>query len=305
MRRSRLTSQQPATSNQHMKEITVISGKGGTGKTSITAALASVYPNAVFCDCDVDAADLHLIFNPEKEETHVFEGAWVAEIDANKCTNCGICEANCRFEAISLHPKNNSHSIDPFKCEGCRLCERLCPEEAITSERSKNNFWYISNSRFGKLVHASMGPGEENSGKLVSQVRKVARDIAKKTEADLIINDGPPGIGCAAISSITGCDEVILVIEPSKSGIHDIKRVIELTNSFNIPARAIINKSDLNINISSELESYLKSSNINVIAKLPYSSEFTQAQTLGLNIIEHAPSSSISQTLKSINPVNQ
>jgi len=286
-----------------MKEITIISGKGGTGKTSITAALASVYSNAVFCDCDVDAADLHLIFNPEKEETHIFEGAWVAEIDPGNCTNCGICADNCRFDAIEN--ANGSYAIDPFKCEGCRLCERICPEKAISSTRSKNNFWYISNSRFGKLVHAHMGPGEENSGKLVSQVRKVARGIAKETEADFIINDGPPGIGCAAISSITGCDEVILVIEPSKSGIHDIKRVIELTNSFNIPAKAIINKSDLNTGISSELESYLKSINIDVIAKLPYSSEFTQAQTAGLNIIEHAPSSSISQTLKSIKPTNQ
>ena len=221
-----------------MKEITILGGKGGTGKTSITAALASVMSNAIFCDNDVDAADLHLLFDPKIIETHTFMGAYEATIDTEMCTACGICVEHCRFDAI--HPSGDVFQVNHFQCEGCRLCERVCPVNAITSEQSTRNKWFVSNTRFGKLVHAQMFPGEENSGKLVAEIRGKAREIAKADKLDWIINDGPPGVGCTAISSITGTDHVLLVIESTLSGLHDAKRVAELVRGFKIPLSAII-----------------------------------------------------------------
>ncbi len=233
-----------------MQELTILSGKGGTGKTSITAALASLALNAVICDSDVDAADLHLILQPKILQKEVFEGNYIAEINPELCHNCGICMEECRFDAIHLN-QQDEYYINPLQCEGCRLCERLCPENAIKSIKSRNNFWMISDTRYGKMVHAHMGAGEENSGKLVTQVRKLARDIAKAENNDLIINDGPPGIGCPVISSLSGTQMVLLVIEPSKSGLHDIKRLIQLVSDFKIPMKAIINKYDIQLEISS------------------------------------------------------
>ncbi len=281
-----------------MKEITILSGKGGTGKTSITAALASIAKNTVFCDNDVDAADLHLILHPEIKEKHIYEGAWVAEINEEQCNNCGICFTHCRFDAI--HDINSQYTINPLQCEGCRLCERVCPSNAIISERSLNNTWYVSDTRFGKMVHATMGPGEENSGKLVSEIRRKAREIASKTNADFILNDGPPGIGCTAISSITGTNSVLLVIEPTLSGLHDIKRLIELVRTFKIPMNAIINKSDINTEVTKKIEEYLKNNVIRLLAKIPFNETFVDAMIKGQSIIEYAPDSEISQALKYI-----
>jgi MinD superfamily P-loop ATPase len=275
-----------------MKEITILSGKGGTGKTSITAALAAVSENALFCDNDVDAANLHLVLDPEVVETHVFEGAWQARIDPERCTGCGICAEHCRFDAIRKEA-GGLMVVNTFKCEGCRLCERVCPEGAIQSERSRNNHWFVSRSRFGTLVHARMGPGEENSGKLVTQLRRRSREIARETAANWIINDGPPGIGCAAISSVTGADAVILVTEPSRSGFHDLQRVVSLVRSFNIPAYAIINKYDIHPGLTDEIAAYLSRENIRTIARIPFSEIFTQAMVGGLSVIEYAPQSEI------------
>lgn len=280
-----------------MKEITILSGKGGTGKTSITAAIGSLTTNAVFCDNDVDAANLHLIFQPEIKETSIFPGAYVAKINSELCTQCGICQEYCRFDAIDTL-KSGVYQIDQYKCEGCRLCERICPAEAITSERSTANFIYISNSRFGKFVHASMGAGEENSGKLVSNLRMRARQIAKENQSSWIINDGPPGIGCAAISSLTGADLALIVTEPTKSGMHDLKRVVELIHSFAIPAYAIINKYNLNSAISSQIEEFLNKNSIETIAKIPFSEEIVHAMIAGKNIIEFNPLSAISLQIR-------
>ena len=279
-----------------MKEITVLSGKGGTGKTSITAALASVAQNVVFCDNDVDAADLHLLLQPEIKEKHAFLSAWIATINEEKCTSCGICKDHCRFEAIHLKV-NSKFQINPYQCEGCRLCERICPVQAITSEQSSNNYWYVSNTRLGKLVHAKMGPGEENSGKLVMQVRKRAKEIAKEVNARNIINDGPPGIGCTAISSITGTNIVLMVIEPTKSGLHDMQRLVELIRSFNITVFALINKCDINDQVSGEIETYLKKHNIPLAAKIPFDEAMVEAMLVGKTIVEYLPDSEISKTI--------
>jgi MinD superfamily P-loop ATPase len=282
-----------------MKEITILSGKGGTGKTSITAAIASVAENAVFCDNEGDAADLQLIFDPEIKETHTFFSGYKATIHDDACTRCGICYDHCRFDAIHYKEFGGLY-VNHFQCEGCRLCERVCPVNAITSERNSNNFWYVSDTRFGKLVHAKMGPGEENSGKLVSEIRGQAKSIAKQAGNDYVINDGPPGIGCAAISSVTGTNAVLLVIEPTNSGFHDIKRVIELIESFSIPSFAVVNKFDINPEVTAGIEIFLKDKNIPLLAKLPFDKKMVEAMVEGKTIVEYAPSSEISKKIKEV-----
>jgi MinD superfamily P-loop ATPase len=282
-----------------MKEITILSGKGGAGKTSVTAAIASVAENAVFCDNDVDAADLHLIFNPEVKETHTFYGAWVASVDEDICTNCGICKSHCHFDAIHYKEEGGLY-INPFQCEGCRLCERVCPVMAIISDRSENNFWYVSDSRFGPFVHAKMGPGEENSGKLVTEVRRKAKEIAKEQGAGFVINDGPPGIGCSAISSVTGTNAVLLVVEPTRSGLHDAGRLVDLVNSFSIPLFALINKDDINPEVSGEIEDFLIRKNIPLLGRWSFDTNIVESMIDKKSIVEYAPQS---ETAKSINLV--
>lgn len=270
-----------------MKEITILSGKGGTGKTSITAAIGSIASSVVFCDNDVDAADLHLIMKPAIREEHTYIGAWTASIDQSSCIDCGICTDHCRFDAI--HPDSHGKlEINPFKCEGCRLCERLCPVQAISSLQSTNNNWYVSDTRFGTLVHAKMGPGEENSGKLVSVVRKRARELAVEGNARYLINDGPPGIGCAAISSLTGTDLVIMVIESTISGFHDAGRLYELIQSFSIPTYALINKFDINPVSTAEIEEFLKEKSIPLIGKIPFDRNMVNAMVKGKTIVEYS-----------------
>lgn len=281
-----------------MKEITVISGKGGTGKTTITAALASLAKSVVFCDNDVDAADLHLILHPKTYEEHNFEGARVASINEEECTNCGICFDHCHFDAIKI--TDGQHHINPFQCEGCRLCERVCPVGAITSKLSMNNYWYVSDTRYGKMVHAKMGPGEENSGKLVAKVRERSKEIATEEHLDYIINDGPPGIGCTVISSITGTDQILMVIEATKSGLHDAKRIIELARSFDIPILALINKYDLDESLTNEISDYLKIENIQLLAKIPFDREIVESMVHGQTIVEYAPESETSKLLEKV-----
>lgn len=282
-----------------MKEITILSGKGGAGKTTVVAALASLAPKTVFCDNDVDAADLHLIFNPDIQETHNFDSGTLASINPEICTQCGLCEEACRFSAIYKN-KENVLVVNPFKCEGCRLCERICPAKAINSQQNFNNKWFVSQTRFGFLIHAKMGAGEENSGKLVSKIRERAKEIAVETNANFIINDGPPGIGCTAISSITGTDAVLLVIEPTISGLHDAKRLVTLVNTFEIPLFAIINKFDINEDFTIQVKLYLKENGIPLIGKIPFTTSVVESMIQSKTVVEYAPNETISKELRHI-----
>lgn len=279
-----------------MKEITILSGKGGAGKTSVAAALASVVKNAVFCDNDVDAADLHLIFNPEIKESYTFNSGSKAVINPDNCTNCGLCADYCRFDAIQINSSGH-YEINHFQCEGCRLCERVCPTESITMIENNNNFWYVSETRFGTLVHAKMGPGEENSGKLVTEVRRKAKEIAKEINADFILNDGPPGIGCAAIASVSGTNAVLLVTEPTLSGLHDAKRLVELVESFQIPVFAVINKFDINPEITNKVENYLTEKQIPLVGKIPFDTKMVESMVEEKTIVEFAPNEKISKEI--------
>ncbi len=282
-----------------MDEITILSGKGGTGKTTLTAALTSIAENAVFCDNDVDAANLHLILQPKVKEEHSFDSGWVVSINEEKCTGCGICQDYCRFNAIHYNEKEKIE-INPFQCEGCRLCERVCPLQAITSIKNKNNYWYVSDTRFGPFVHAKMGPGEENSGKLVTQVRKKAAEIARNTNAKFIINDGPPGIGCPVIASLANTNKVIMVIEPTLSGLHDAQRLVDLVRMFNIQIYAVINKYDINEKVTRKIEKYLLDNTISIIGKIPFHNDLVKAMIYKKTIVEYNPESEITEVMRSI-----
>lgn len=281
-----------------IQEITILSGKGGTGKTSITAALAALAEKTVFTDCDVDAADLHLLLNPQVNEENTFDSGSKAVIDPDKCIACGICMDNCRFDAI--HHTASKYAVDPYKCEGCKLCQRLCPVKAINMVTNFNNFWYVSETRFGPMIHAHMGPGEENSGKLVSVVRNKAKEIAREKDFDFILNDGPPGIGCPVIASLTGVQKVLLVVEASKTGLHDIKRLSELTKKFGIETFALINKQDLNFEMTKKAEELLLELGVPLLGKLNFDDRFVKAMIEEKTIVEFAPNSEITNTLKQI-----
>lgn len=282
-----------------MIEITVLSGKGGTGKTSVTSALGYLAENAVLCDNDVDAADLFIILDPEVKEEHRFESGHFVEIDSKKCTACGVCKKLCRFDAIS-YKDGGGLEINPNRCEGCLLCLRQCPAQAISYKAKDNNFWFVSDTRMGTMVHAKMGAGEENSGRLVSRIRKRAKEIANEQNADFIINDGPPGIGCPVIASLSGTNKTLLVIEPTKSGLHDAQRLIELINKFNIPAYALINKYDINEEVTNEVEQYLAENNIELLAKLPFDKQMVRAMVNRKTITEYDSENIISQELKKV-----
>ena len=279
-------------------EIAVISGKGGTGKSSISAALACIPGKVVLADCDVDAANMHILFQPDVAVEEEFIGSQLAVIDHDKCSNCGLCIDYCRFDAISF--KNSMVEISETSCDGCKLCSRICPMNAISIIDNNKSRLYTGSFRHGKMVYGRLAPGEENSGKLVNMVRDRAKEIAKENNIDTIIIDGPPGIGCPVISTITGADQVLIVTEPSLSGLHDLERTIDLTTKFELKTRVLINKSDLNSEISDRIEEYCKSKDIEVAAKLPFNKEVVNAMVNCKSIIEHSPNSETSKPKKQI-----
>jgi MinD superfamily P-loop ATPase len=269
-----------------MKEIVVISGKGGTGKTSVTASFAYLGgQDVIVADCDVDAADMHLLMQPDFRQSEDFYSGQLAVIDSERCTNCGACAEVCRFDAIP--EVDGNYTIDALNCEGCGYCPRVCPEEAIKMEDRNVGKWYVSTIKTGStMVHARLGIGAENSGKLVAKVKNEAKALAEKNGKKYIIVDGSPGVGCPVVSSLSGAHFVILVTEPTVSGLHDLKRVHELVKKFSIPAGCIINKADLNPQIAEQIVTYLNHEKIVHLSNLPYDETFTEAMVNGQTIIE-------------------
>lgn len=281
-----------------MKQITIVSGKGGTGKTSITSAFASIAQNKILVDCDVDAADLFLTTQPTILKSHVYSGGKVAVIDEQICTNCGICMDLCRFDAISL--QNDQTTISEFSCDGCRLCKIACPVEAIKMVENLESRWYESETRFGPMIHAKLGIGEDNSGKLVTQIRDIATKTAKEQSLNTVLIDGPPGIGCPVISTLTGVDIALMVTEPTLSGMHDLHRLIELAKGFKLKSYVLINKFDLNSDMSDEIDALCEKEHIEVLAKVPFNRDFVDAMVNQQSVIEYAPKSELSQMLKEV-----
>lgn len=274
-----------------MKEIVVISGKGGTGKTSIAAAFATlVSTQGVIADCDVDAADMHLLLKPHVEHTEDFysgEGAW---IDPLECRNCGGCADVCRFDAIDF--KVGHYIINPIACEGCGYCARVCRPKAISMSPKVAGEWYQSLTKNGALmVHAKLGVGAENSGKLVAKVKKEAKVLAVREEKAWIIVDGSPGIGCPVVSSLSGAHFVVLVTEPTPSGLHDLERVHAVVKRFGIPSGCIINKADLNEQMGMHIRSFLEKENIELLATIDFNPSFTKAMVKEQTILEYEDSS--------------
>jgi MinD superfamily P-loop ATPase len=269
-----------------MRELVIISGKGGTGKTSITASFATLAKNAVLADCDVDAADLHLILNPEIRERHDFYSGHEAVIREADCAGCGLCNDLCRFDAVKK--SGDKFQIEPSSCEGCGVCVEFCPVKAIDFPNRLCGEWFISNTRFGPMVHARLGIGAENSGKLVSTVRQQARQFATAVQADWILVDGPPGTGCPVIASLTGADAVLAVTEPTLSGQHDLLRVLELTRHFQIPAFICVNKWDINPAMTATIEAAATLSGATVLTRIPYDRSITEAQLRGQSVVEYS-----------------
>jgi len=278
-----------------MKQITVLSGKGGTGKTTITASFAVLAKRAVVADCDVDAPDLHMLLHPEIIETQEFKGSKLAFIDEAKCMRCGLCREKCKFNAIT-----ENFAIDPLSCEGCGVCTIVCPTNAITLTERVSGHAYISKTKYGFMAHAMLSPSEANSGKLVTLVRQNAKVLAEKEKTNLIIIDGPPGIGCPVIASVTGVDAGLVVTEPTMSGIHDLKRALQLLEHFNVQPFICVNMYDINKDNTEKIESFCKENGIEVIGKIPFNPVVTEAMVNGKTIIEYSPRSNVAKEIEGI-----
>jgi len=272
-----------------MKELVVISGKGGTGKTSVVAALAALAENKLLADCDVDAANLHLVLKPRIRQREDFSGGKCARIDPVACTVCGKCWEVCRYDAVRMTDVGGEKTfrIDPLACEGCGVCAHFCPTGAMVFEPVVNGQWFVSDTRHGPLIHARLSAGGENSGRLVTLIRQQARRIAEDQNLGLVIVDGSPGIGCPVIASLTGADLALVVTEPTLAGIHDFGRITALTNHFSVPVVLCINKWDLNPELTQRLEQEAHQRQISVVGRVRYSPAFTQAQRSGISVVEY------------------
>ena len=274
-----------------LQELVIISGKGGTGKTSVAASFAVLAAGrAVVADCDVDAADLHLVLTPRILESADFKSGHEAVIRREKCTGCGLCAELCRFGAVKLLP-DNQYRVDPVACEGCGVCVRFCPAGAIAFPERLCGEWMVSVTRCGTMVHACLGVAAENSGKLVSLVRREARRIAGEKGLPLIITDGPPGIGCPVIASMTGASQVLVVTEPTVSGEHDLERVLKLALFFEIPTSVCVNKWDINPEMTERIEQKAEAAGARVVGRIRYDRMVTAAQIQAKAVVEtDAPS---------------
>lgn len=267
-----------------MKEILVISGKGGTGKTVITASFAVLAQNKVMVDADVDAANLYLLLHPTVKEKNKYIGSQSAFIDAEKCTGCGKCERVCRFDAVKSD--KGTFYIDDLSCEGCGSCVLVCPQKAITLNKEETGEWFVSDTKYGPFVHAKLGIAQENSGKLVSVIREKAKDIAIEQNAEYIIIDGPPGIGCPVIASLSGVDMAVIVTEPSLSGMHDMKRVAGVAKHFGVDTKVIINKYDINIENTNSIKKFCEEESMEVLGQLPFSDIVSKSVVKCVPIVE-------------------
>ena len=279
-------------------ELAIISGKGGTGKSSISAAFATINEQVVLADCDVDTANLFLLFNPSHEEEVKYISGYKAVIDHSLCTNCGLCNDHCRFDAITTDI--DKVVISEVLCDGCFLCSRICPEKAITMTPNDKSRMYTGSFRNGRMVYGRLAPGEENSGKLVNMVKEKAKIIAKESGIKNIILDGPPGIGCPAISTITGVDKVIIVTEPTISGLHDMQRAVAVTRKSDRIPSVIINKSDINPEMNDQISEWCRENSITVAGSLPFDTKMVEAMVNARSIIEYDPENRITETIKKI-----
>jgi MinD superfamily P-loop ATPase len=277
-----------------MKQIVVISGKGGTGKTVVTGSFAALAKNKIMVDCDVDAADLHLLLHPTIKERHEFRSGQTAVIDKKLCNKCGKCVPVCRFGAIK-----DDYAVERFSCEGCALCSRICPHGAIRMEENVAGEWFISDTSYGPFVHAKLGIAEENSGKLVAKIRQIAKEMAEKQSLDYVIIDGPPGIGCPVIASLSGVDCALIVTEPTLSGLHDAERVMEVAKHFNIPVKLVVNKYDLNPVMTEKIEAFFRDRGVPVVGKIAFDKTVVEALVKGKTIVENA-STSVAEEVKNI-----
>jgi MinD superfamily P-loop ATPase len=257
--------------HEQIKQLAIVSGKGGTGKTTIAAAFASLATNKVMVDCDVDAADLYLLLRPKVLIQEKYFGGRSPRVDLNKCTRCGLCTEICRFEAIE------NGVVDYVSCEGCGFCLHICPEDAITMEEAFSGDWFVSDTPYGPFVHARLGIGEENSGKLVTVVRKQAMEIANEKHLGLILIDGPPGIGCPVTASLTGVNLILAITEPTLSGIHDLERILKLAEHFKIPSAVCINKFDINLENTDRIVAYCETNGSKIMGKIPFEPKVVEA----------------------------
>jgi len=273
-------------------ELVVVSGKGGTGKTSIVASFFSLGSQAAVADCDVDAADLHLVLHPTVRRRWFFSGGKTAVIEQNRCTGCGSCAEHCRFDAIRADDGQSvpTYEVDPISCEGCGVCADICPETAVTLVPSVNGEWFVSDTRHGPMVHARLGIAQENSGKLVSLVRREGKALAAASSRGLMICDGSPGIGCPVIASIAGARMVLVVTEPTLSGLHDLKRVAELTRQLNLKTGICINKADINTEVSDQIENEAAALDLPVLGRIRYDESVTTAQVKRMAVVENGDS---------------
>jgi len=278
-----------------IKQLTVLSGKGGTGKTTITASFAVLAKNAVVADCDVDAPDLHLLLHPEVIETQEFKGSKLAVIDEAKCTKCSLCREKCALDAVTEDLK-----IDAVACEGCGVCAIVCPAHAITLAERVSSEAYLSKTKYGFMSHAMLYAGEANSGKLVTLVRQNAKILAKRENCDLIIIDGSPGIGCPVIASISGVDADLVVTEPTMSGIHDLERVLQLLGHFHVTPFVCVNMYNINVDNTERIVGFCRENRVKVAGRVSFSPQVTEAMVNGKAIVEYLPRSVVADEIADV-----